>query len=200
MENRTLPIPLEQFIEGENWRPLPKYPDLYFVSDHGRCWSIEKQKVIKLWPDRHGYLQYSQKIPSLGHRVSFRIHREAALAFIPNPDNYPQVHHIDDNKLNNSLNNLRWGTHRMNQEDAERNKVEGYAHRCPVVGTHLKSGETREYPSLTDVSRDGFNISNVRQCCKGRRHKAHGYKWRYKDDAGEVQVSNISWDDKNTVT
>lgn len=169
---------------------MPKFPSYYYVSDLGRCWSVLRKQIIKMYVDNHGYLQAYPFLGAEGKRVIIRIHREVAAAFVPNPNDYPQVQHINDNKMDNSASNLRWGTARMNQEDAERNKVEGYNHRRAVVGTHLKTGEIREYPSVNDVTKDGFNISNVRQCCKGRRNKAHGYRWQYKDEE-KVQVSNI---------
>jgi hypothetical protein len=193
MEQRTLQIPQEFILEGEEWKPMPKYPDLFGISNLGRSWSITKQKIIKPWKDKDGYLQYRNYVAGLDCMISFRPHREVAAAFIPNPHNYPQVHHIDDDKLNNSASNLKYGTAKMNQLDAERNKVEGYAHRRAVVGIHIETGEKKRYPSVRDVEKDGFNFSNVRQCCKGKRHKAHGYRWKYADEAN---VSNMFLVDK----
>lgn len=198
MENRNLPIPEEQILESEEWKPMPKLPSHYYVSNLGRCWSIAKCKIIKFWKDPDGYLHTDPFLKSLGKRVIIKLHREVAIAFVPNPNDYPQVHHIDDNKLDNAASNLRWGTHKMNREDAERNKVKGYSHRRPVEAVHIETGERRYYPSIRDVEKDGFNWSNVRQCCKGRRHKAHGYTWKYAD-LENVQISNISSSDKNTV-
>ncbi len=49
---------------------------------------------------------------------SFQVHRLIALAFIPNPDNLPEINHIDGNPLNNSLENLEWCTHQYNMQHA----------------------------------------------------------------------------------
>lgn len=54
-------------------------------------------------------------------RVTFRVHRLIALTFLPNPNNYPIVRHLNDNKLDNRLSNLAWGTHSENTIDAIKN-------------------------------------------------------------------------------
>ena len=71
-------------------------------------------KFLKQNCDTHGYLQLMLR----GGRVH-RIHRLLAKAFIPNPDNFEYVDHIDRNPLNNTLSNLRWCTKKQNNQNAK---------------------------------------------------------------------------------
>lgn len=99
----------------EEWRPVPGYEGLYEVSSYGRVRSLDryvktcygsyrlhKGKVLSPGIRPDGYL-----VVSLQYRM-FRVHRLVAEAFIPNPDNLPQVNHKDEDKSNNRFDNLEW--------------------------------------------------------------------------------------------
>jgi len=89
----------------EYWKPIKDYPHL-FVSRTGRVWTTTYSRLLKPHKSNRGYLQVGlckdKKIKPA------HIHRLVAEAFIPNPDNLPQVDHIDGDKLNNHVENLRW--------------------------------------------------------------------------------------------
>lgn len=105
----------------EEWRPIVGYEGLYEVSSYGRVRSFDKYdsmnrfyegRILKLFADRLGYLR--AQLYSNSKRKSFLVHRLVAEAFIPNPDNLPQVNHIDENPSNDNVDNLEWCSAKYN--------------------------------------------------------------------------------------
>jgi hypothetical protein len=102
----------------EEWKDIEGYEGLYQVSNHGRVKSFKygKEKILKGSITTKGYLQvYLHKDNKIKR---FNGHRLIAIHFIPNPDNKPQVNHIDGNKLNNNISNLEWNTQSENLNHA----------------------------------------------------------------------------------
>jgi hypothetical protein len=104
-----------QILEGEHWIPILGYEDRYAISDKGRVAALQqygRETFIILKPAKkaHGYLGIGLRKTSTGTKKNFFIHRLVATAFLPNPENKEQVDHIDTNKSNNCVDNLRWVT------------------------------------------------------------------------------------------
>lgn len=102
---------------NENWTPIQiggvEYP--YKISDLGRIFSINTNKVCKYSFDQRGYPQviiYGDK------RISRRVHRLVALAYVPNPLRKREVNHKDGDKLNTRASNMEWVTSRENTDHA----------------------------------------------------------------------------------
>ena len=84
---------------------IENYPN-YKIYEDGRIWSKSRNIFKKAGMNKDGYLRVT--LSHNNKHNSYFIHRLLAQHFIPNPDNKPEVDHIDRNKLNNSLENLRW--------------------------------------------------------------------------------------------
>lgn len=87
-----------------------------WVSTRGRI-RLKSGKIASP-TDHAGYKRLSTRDVT-GNRVSIAVHRLVAMNFIPNPENKPEVNHIDGDKANNDVNNLEWCTHKENMQHAE---------------------------------------------------------------------------------
>jgi hypothetical protein len=96
----------------EIWKDIPGYEGLYQVSNLENVYSIRNKKNLI-----GGTTAYGHRFVMLsknGTHKSVYFHRLVAEAFIPNPDNLPIVHHIDENPKNNTVENLEWCTQKEN--------------------------------------------------------------------------------------
>jgi hypothetical protein len=112
----------------EIWKDIEGFEGLYQVSNlgrvkslerkatFGRSWLIVKEKILKN-KGKEGHYHCVNLYNNIVKNYRRDVHRLVAIAFIPNPNNYPLVMHKDDNKHNNSVDNLIWGTHKMNTQD-----------------------------------------------------------------------------------
>ena len=103
----------------------------YKIYEDGRIWSYKYNKFMKTTLYRNGYYRIGLKKDK--KEKKFLLHRLLALHFIPNPNNLPQVDHIDRNNQNNDLSNLRWVTSEENQENTgmQINNQLGEKNICP---------------------------------------------------------------------
>ena len=138
----------------EEWRDIPGYESFYQVSNLGNVRSIRFNKVrnMKSW-DSHGYRAVELCINN--NRYTVRVHQLVALAFIPNPENKPEVNHKDRNRSNNNVENLEWVTQSENIAHAYRNGVKPrptYQNQ-PLQKEILDIIENKKYFSIREASR-----------------------------------------------
>lgn len=94
-------------------KDIAGYEGMYTIDIQGRIYSHKSKKYLSLKPDSIlGYVHAG--LCKDGKMKMYNVHRLVAKAFIPNPENLPIVHHKDDNKSNNCVDNLEWCTQKEN--------------------------------------------------------------------------------------
>lgn len=173
----------------EEWRDIQGYEGLYQVSNLGRVKSLERKvkhskggyalkkgKILNQSYDKDGYLQLH--LCKEGISKKFFIHRLVAITFIPNPNNYEECNHIDENKENNCVSNLEWVTHKDNCNWGTRIERVTSKKSIPVVA--YKDGvEVMRFSSQWEAEREGgFDQGSISDCCRGKIKKHKGYEWK----------------------
>ena len=126
--------------------------DRYSVSNFGRIKSsyANKEKILKPFKDAGGYLKVDLR--SKGKRKTMSVHRLVALAFIPNPNNLPEINHKDKNKENNYVDNLEWCTAKYNCNYGTRIQCKSENCKKPVCSVD-GSGNVAHYNSIMEASK-----------------------------------------------
>mgnify|MGYP003463631969 FL=1 len=164
----------------EEWRDIEGYEGLYQVSNLGRVKSFNyrghKGCIEILTPRLDGKGYEMVALYKEGKVRNTKVHRLVAQAFIPNPNNYPQVNHKDENKTNNDVKNLEWCTNKYNHNYGTRNERVGKSLSKKVIC--ITTGEI--FNSMREACRK-YNIhtGSMTECCRGKQKTAGGYKWEY---------------------
>ena len=113
---------------------MPREYKKYYLSDYditkeGQVINRQTGRILKPQPNGKGYLRFAAHTEN-GKKLFF-VHREVARRYVPNPDNKPQVNHIDGNKTNNNADNLEWVTNKENRKHAIENGLHTMGENCP---------------------------------------------------------------------
>jgi hypothetical protein len=111
---------MEEFREIENF-------DNYEVSNFGNVRNKKTEKLLKKRLSKNGY--YRIDLRQNSKRSTLLIHRLVALTFIDNPDDKPCIDHIDNNRANNDIRNLRWCTSKENQQNSKLSTLNTSGHK-----------------------------------------------------------------------
>ena len=151
----------------EIWKIIDDYPE-YEVSTYGNIRSIDRSFIdsmgrkyykkgqllkLKYQTDKDGYTQVMVSLWSNKKYHRLLVHRLVAKAFIPNPNNLPQVNHIDGNKLNNNIENLEWVTNSENTTHGyESNLYHSNKRKIGVKAIHKETKEEYIFSSIRECS------------------------------------------------
>ena len=152
------------------------YKGEYAITDDGQVWSYLSNKFLKPF-NKDGYLRVELS------GTPYLIHRLVALTYIDNPDNKPVVDHIDHDRHNNCINNLRWVTVAENNNNLDQHYNHGFIQLQPV---YMCDKNTHEKIKLFDSAAEASKYlnnksikSNICKVCSGERKSAGGYYWQY---------------------
>lgn len=172
----------------EIWKPIEGYNGRYEISSFGRIKSYAQDKINgKIKNGNKTFKGYLTIVlyNSNGEKETVPIHRLVAQAFIPNPNNYPQVNHIDENKENNHVENLEWCDNSYNVNYGTRNQRAAKSNECcPTTSCKIYSidinGKIEYYDSIGEAERQtGLSHSNIVRTLKGRTHTCGKKQWFY---------------------
>ena len=188
---------------GEIWKDIEGFEGLYQISNLGRVYSFGRDKSMPNGGVHHiksgfmaptttsdGYL-IVRLSDNKGNRPTKRINRLVAEAFIPNPDNKPEVNHKDEVKVNNYVDNLAWVTRK---ENMNWNNLEKRCHTTlenspsqstPIIAIKLSNLQVTEFPSIHEAKRQGLaQESNIMMIASDKypRKFANGYTFVFADN------------------
>lgn len=155
-------------------KDIKGYEGLYAVTSCGRVWSYRRQKFLKLHERRDGYLMLH--LHKDGKMYTYLVHRLVAEAYIPNPDNLPQVNHKDEFKTHNWINNLEWCDTKYNI-----NYGTGMKRRAEKRSTKIKCVETGEvFCSMNDCARKmALNQGSISSVLSGKCKQTGGFTFDF---------------------
>lgn len=104
-------------LPSEVWKDIEDFEGMYQISNLGRVKSLnyrhtKRERILQQRLNRYGYCHVN--LYKNGKHYTFLVHRLVATAYIPNPNEKPQVNHLDECKTNNCVGNLEWMTHKEN--------------------------------------------------------------------------------------
>lgn len=167
---------------------LKSHPDFekIEVSSFGRVRPV-KGHYYTVFIDKDGYAIVGFRMN--GKRVSKKVHRLVAQTFLPNPNNFPQINHLDCNRKNNNVDNLEWCDGSYNQQYRDKyglSNAEALGHSMFAI--NLKTLEVSRFRSQNEAGRVlGVSQGNINMVINGKRNYAGSF-WFVNDDGHAVDV------------
>ena len=175
------------------WKAIEGTSGMIEVSEDGQIRSLLRGEpyILKAQKDNKGY----QRVNITVNRVkkTYKVHREVAKAFIPNPSNHPQVNHKDGNKDNNCVSNLEWVTNIENCHHAIRNGLwnsvyegarrENESRKKAIIGYYTSNDEaySKYFESISEAERY-LNSRHISDVLKGKRNHVKGWTFVYAEE------------------
>lgn len=178
----------------EQWRKIKGFEELYEVSSEGRVRSLDRYvtgvdsiarkhfgKVLS--PGfTHGYAFVYLNDAERGRKRRCYVHRLVGEAFIPNPQNLPQINHKDECRAHNNVRNLEWCNAKYNINYGKHTHRVGEALSIAIVAYDMYAGKTWRYSSAAAASRElSLDTAHIAKVLKGKSNSHKGYIFMYED-------------------
>ena len=164
------------------YKDVNNYEELYAVDESGNVLSKRSGNILKASIDKYGYL--TVHLRNGRNSRSAKVHRLVAIAFIPNTENKPTVDHVNGDKRNNHISNLRWATQSEQQLNAIRNGNRvACANRVRVAQLDSNGEVLNVYESLKEAEKQtSIHWTGISAVLRNKRKSAGGYCWvRFND-------------------
>lgn len=170
----------------EEWRKLPGYPECEVsnmgnVKENGK---LKSQDIEKRVGYKRVSIHYDMANKCYSEQTKhIRTHRLVAMLFCDNPQNKPQVNHINGKKWDCRAKNLEWSTGRENSLLAGKNgQLKGGKGKRPIVAISIEDGTKAFFESQKEAAdRMKIRDSEINKAIRGERLTSHGHKWYYAD-------------------
>lgn len=184
--------------ENEVWKPYPEFSFIEGSSlgrvrtrdrmvSNGKGTRLEKGRILKQRLTKNGYMDVEFR--ANGRTVNRLVHRIIASCFIPNPDNLPEVNHINCIRDDDRLTNLEWCDTSYNRRYREKYGIsQTEAIGQPVYAINLATSKVSRFQSQREASRVlGVNNSHISSVIAGKRKTAGDY-WFTEDDGNGIEI------------
>lgn len=169
-------------------KDIKDYEGLYAATSCGKIWSYKSKKFLKPRVQRDGYLLVN--LYKDGVQKTYQLHRLIAGAYISNPNDLPQINHIDGNKFNNRIQNLEYCDNSYNQLHRYKlAKEKGEIIKMNNKGFNAKKVKCIEtgiiYNSGAECAKAmGLDASHISKCCRGvaKSHKGYHFEFVIEED------------------
>jgi hypothetical protein len=159
------------------WKKILGFPS-YKVSNTGIVKNYLTGNILKGKSKTSGYFTVSIRNKNNKNKTVF-IHRLVAITLIPNPNNLPIVDHIDNNKENNHVNNLRWSTYKNNSNYYIKNfkKIKYRA----ILQYDFNNNLIKKWNSMKEILENNptYVRHRVHDCLRHRSKNNYGFVWKY---------------------